>query len=374
MPWTTPTLEQVRQLNRNNVTAQLRSGPMIPNSVLRVLADMNAGAAYLTLLYLDWLADQLMPDSAEDVWLDRFGQIWLVNADGSRGRKLATFASGSVTVTGIATTPLPQGSQFVIQSLSGPILLQTTQAITVGAGPTPVNVVALTAGSAGNLAAGTVIALSIAVGGVDGSATVVALAGGADRETDDELRARVLERIRQPPMGGDAEDYVHWALQVPGVTRAWCSPLEMGIGTVTLRFMMDDLRSTTNPNTDGFPLPADVAAVQAYIDSVRPVTVLDFFVVAPIPQPVNFTLANLSTDNAAIRAAIAVSVGDMLFAKAAPAFALNGVAQPAQTIYSAWVSDAVLETAGLDYFDLTMSDLAMPNSGSMGVLGSISYS
>jgi uncharacterized phage protein gp47/JayE len=373
MPWQTPPLEQLRALNRDNVTAQLRSGPMIPNSVLRVLADMNAGAAYLTLLYIDWLADQLMPDTAEDVWLDRFGQIWLVNADGSRGRKLAAFASGSVTVTGIAGTPVPSGSQLTVQSQAGAIVFQTTAGAVVGAQPTPVSVVALTAGSAGNLAAGTTLGFAPAIAGIDGNATVVTLANGADRETDDELRARVLERIREPPMGGDAEDYVAWALKVPGVTRAWCSPLEMGIGTVTLRFMMDDLRATSDPTTDGFPLLPDVTAVQAYIDSVRPVTVKDFFVVAPIPEPVNFSLSNLSADNAGLRAAIAASVDTMLLGKAKPAFALNGVGQSAQTIYAAWVSDAVLTTPGVDYFDLTMADHAMPDNGHMGVLGSITY-
>ena len=81
------------------------------------------------------------------------------------------------------------------------------------------------------------------------------LDGGTDEETDEELRARVLRRIRQPPMGGDAYDYVAWALAVPGVTRAWCSPLEMGIGTVTVRFMMDDLRA----DNDGFPIADDIA-------------------------------------------------------------------------------------------------------------------
>jgi uncharacterized phage protein gp47/JayE len=81
---------------------------------------------------------------------------------------------------------------------------------------------------------------------------VVQLTGGTDQETDDELRLRVLTRIRQPPMGGDADDYVAWALAVPGVTRAWCSPLEMGIGTVTVRVMCDDLRATGDPMTNGF--------------------------------------------------------------------------------------------------------------------------
>ena len=115
------------------------------------------------------------------------------------------------------------------------------------------------------------------------------MTGGADQETDDELRVRVLDRIRKPPMGGDADDYVAWALSVAGVTRAWCSPLEMGMGTVTVRFMCDDLRASNG----GFPNASDVAAVQAFLDTVRPVAVKDIFVLAPTPQPISLAVRDL---------------------------------------------------------------------------------
>ena len=45
-----------------------------------------------------------------------------------------------------------------------------------------------------------------------------------------------------PPVApwGDNDDYVAWATEVPGVTRAWCSPNGMGAGTVVVRFVRDD--------------------------------------------------------------------------------------------------------------------------------------
>ena len=55
----------------------------------------------------------------------------------------------------------------------------------------------------------------------------------------------------------------------------------------------------------------------------------------------------------------------MLKAKAAPAFSLDGVARPAQTIYAVWVSDAILQTPGVISFDLTMADHPMPDNGHM---------
>jgi uncharacterized phage protein gp47/JayE len=365
MPFSLPSLKDLRKLNRDNITSRLDAGAMVRNSVLRVMSDANAGLAYLNLLFLKWLSRQFLPDTAEKEWLDRHGNIWL------GGRKAATFSSGTVTATGAAGTVIAQGTELTVGVSSAPITFQVTANTTIGSGATSVPVVALTAGSAGNLDQGTTLSFSTAQSGLDGSAIVVSLTGGADEEGDDDLRSRVLFRIQQPPMGGDADDYVRWTLEVPGVTRAWCSPLEMGIGTVTVRFMCDALRATTNPMTNGFPLVQDIAAVQAHLDAKRPVAVKDFFVSAPIPEPVNFTVSNLDSDDESTWANIGASVTAMLADRAAPAYAINGVKQDAQTIFVAWVSNAIMGAAGVESFDLAMTDHVMPGAGSLAVLGSI---
>ena len=46
---------------------------------------------------------------------------------------------------------------------------------------------------------------------------------------------------------------------------------------------------------------------------------------------------------------------------------------PAQTIYAAWVSEAVLSAEGVDYFDLAFFDAVMPNNASMATLGSVTF-
>src|SRR6516164_6802855 len=112
MPWQTPTLRQVRELVRDDITAALYGAAFIGNNVLRVMADAMAGLAHHTLRYIDWLALQLLPDTAETEWLDRHGQIWLVNADGTTGRKAATLAHGSGTFTGTSLSTLPMFSQL----------------------------------------------------------------------------------------------------------------------------------------------------------------------------------------------------------------------------------------------------------------------
>jgi uncharacterized phage protein gp47/JayE len=360
MPWSTPSLKQVRSFVRDSVAANLPGADAnVPNSVLRVLSDTMGALCQLVLQYIDWLADQLLPDTAETVWLDRHGHIWLTNADGSTGRKLATLASGTADfVTSLGSVAVPTGTQL---SYSTGVTYQTTADILTDPNgvPTPAPIVAIDTGAVGNLDPGTSLALESTLTGSVDTITVVELYGGTDDETDDELRARILRRIRQPPMGGDAADYEAWALAVPGVTRAWCAPLEMGMGTVTIRFMMDDLRAAN----DGFPLPEDIDAVTAYINSVRPVAVKDFFVEGPIPYPINLRISYLDSDIASTRAAIEQSLLAVFLVRAVPG----------QLWYRSWLDEGIANAAGVNAYDLVASDVPMPGPGYMAVLGDLTY-
>jgi uncharacterized phage protein gp47/JayE len=351
MVWNTPTLRQIRQRVRDDVTTRIPGADAtVPNSNLRVMADANAGLALEEHGYLLWLTQQLLPDTASTEWLERWANIRL-----RRGRKAATFATGTVTLTGNAGTILPAGTSLLYGSLE----FLTTAELTIGAGPTAVAVEARAAGAASTLELGGTLRLTQATAGVNASAIVTSTQPGIDEESDDDLRLRVLDRLQMPPMGGDQNDYVAWTLEVPGVTRAWSAPLEMGMGTVTVRFMMDDLRVAS----EGFPLAEDIDAVRAHLDTVRPVAVKDLFVVAPIPEPINFTIQNLSADTSSVRASIAASVEDMLARRAAPG----------QKIYQSWVSEAVSAGSGEDHHNLVFSDHAMPSLGHIAVLGTITY-
>jgi uncharacterized phage protein gp47/JayE len=346
----------VRGVVRDYVRATLPGADAsIPNSVLRVLSDNQGGLCHLNLQYLDWLALQLLPDTAETEWLDRHGDIWLVNADGTIGRKMATFAAGLVSFTGEATTVVPLAARLE----SGTMAYETTAEITIGSGPTDAPVRALESGKAGNMEAAETLTLSTLVSGADRLVTVVNITGGVDPENDDQLRMRILQRIRNPPMGGSQADYVTWALAVPGVTRAWAAP-EQGVGTITVRFLMDDLRA----DDDGWPTPADEQTVHDYINRMRPVTVMDCYVLAPIKQFIDIEIADLVPSTAEVAGAIEKSIRDMLFE----------MASPGQTIYAAWVSFAIMSAPGVQSFRLiTTDDYVMPSLGHMAVLGNIIY-
>lgn len=53
-------------------------------------------------------------------------------------------------------------------------------------------------------------------------------------ESDADLLARLLDRIRRPPAGGNKYDYIKWALEVDNVTTAHVEPLAQGPGTVDI--------------------------------------------------------------------------------------------------------------------------------------------
>jgi uncharacterized phage protein gp47/JayE len=360
MPWITPTLKEVRTMVRDDVASSLYGASFIGNNVLRVMADAKAGLAHHVLRYVDWLARQLMADLAETEWLDRHGDIWLTNSDGTVGRKMATYAAGMAEFTGIVGgLVIPAGTR-----LDGPdIEYETTvEAVTQSdTAPVAVPIRALDPGAIGNLEAGASLGLASPPAGVNAGATVVTVTGGTDTENDDDLRMRVLQRIRQPPQGGAAHDYVRWALAVPGVTRAWCAPNEMGMGTVTVRVLYDELRK----DNDGWPNAADLAVATAYIDTVRPVAVKDFWVLAPIKQFVDVKIGNLIPENnTEVRAAIEDSLVDMF----------RQFAAPGQTIFAAWKAQAIMNTPGVISFDLLdWRDDYMPTKGHMGVLHDIVY-
>ena len=369
MPWQTPTLREVRGLVRDAIRASLPGADAsVPNSVLRVLSDAQGALAHLTLQYLDWLALQLMVDTAETEWLDRHGDIWLVNSDGSTGRKAANLAQGIIAVSGTPGTVVPQATRF---AAADNIQYETLEQISIGTEEqTPVPARALDPGAIGNRLEGSPVGVVQTNSGIS-DASIVVMTGGTDEENDDDLRIRVLLRIRNPPMGGDAMDYVQWTLAVPGVTRAWSAPLEQGIGTVTVRFMCDVLRA----EQDGFPQSQDIDRVTAYLDIVRPVAIKDYFVVSPVPEPIDFQIDNLDPDDAATRQGIVDSVEAMLREKAAPAHAspITGQTMPAQTIYAAWVSAAIMDAPNVVSFYLVMDDHPMPHAGALAVLGTITY-
>ncbi len=346
--FTRPTLAALRQMGRAAFAARLPGADLtLRRSNLGVSADVLAGMVNLEYGYMDWLAAALMPDQAVDDYLARWMTIYKVPVLG------ATPAAGNVTFTGNTGAPVP-----IATTLAGGAYATQAAGVLV-AGTATIAVVALAGGTAGNAVAGTSLTLDTALPNVQGTAVVAAggLTGGTDTDTSDQQRARLLLRIQQPPQGGDAEDYVEWARSVPGVTRAWCLPLNRGAGTVDVTFVMDG-------RTNIFPLTADVAAVQAAINANKPVTA-DSVVFAPAMGALNLTITGLVPNTAAVKAAIAAAFADLL----------TRVASPAGIIAFADIDAAISSAAGVVYHRLTSPanvDVTM-SAGTLAVPGVITY-
>ncbi len=156
-------------------------------------------------------------------------------------------------------------------------------------------------------------------------------------------------------MGGTQADYEQWALEVPGVTRAFVTQ-EMGRGTVTVRFMMDG----TYP--DGVPKDGDRQAVAAHIETVRPVTA-DVYVVLPVADPLNLRL-RITPDTAAIR----------LAAEANLWAAVRRDAVPGGTVFLSRLHEALsLTEKEEDHVILSPTANVTPETGHIVVPGSIKW-
>lgn len=304
MPFERPDLATLVSRSQADTAARLPGvDPALRRSLVGVLSAVRAGSVHGLYGYLDWMARQLMPDTAELEHLERWASIWL-----EENRKAATAATGQASFTGLDGSAIPTGTQLL--RADGQEYVTTLEAL-VAAGVATAPVLAVAAGVAGNADPGILLNLISPVSGVQPQASAPAgLTGGADAETDDSLRARLLSRIRKPVRGGAADDYVTWALTVPGVTRAWTSAKELGSATVTLRFMMDGTYA------DGIPQAADVALVQAVLDALRPVTA-EVYAVAPVPLPLGLSI-RLTPDLASVRAAVEAELRDMLLYEAVP--------------------------------------------------------
>lgn len=329
MPFVRPTLEQLIERTEADLASRLGLGQLVPRGVLRALARMHAGAVHGLYGFQEWASRQVLPDTADTEGLERWANDFGVP------RKPATFAAGAVTFTGTSGSPIPAGT--IVQRADGQRFVTDADDALVS-GSATIQVDAEEPGAAANSAAGALVSLVSPVSGVNTSATVAAggIVGGADQETDAELLVRVLQRLRTPPQGGSAADYVRWALEVAGVTRAWCLPEHLGSGTVGVAFAVD--ADPAGP----LPGPSKVAEVQAYIDARRPVGA-DVTVFAPTELAVAFTFSSVVPNTPAVKAAIEAALADLILREG----------EPGQPLLLSHIREAISTAPGEQDFVLT---------------------
>jgi len=347
MAFSRPVLSDLITRAINDILARLPgSDAALRRSNLNVLARVHAGAVHGLYGFIDWVSKQVMYDTAEAEYLERWSTIWGVN------RLAAAFATGSVTVTGVNGTVIPAGTEL---QRADDALYTTDADATIAAGAATVAVTASAAGAAGNADSGTALALTSPIAGIDSSVTSGALSGGADAETDAALRTRFIARIQQPPHGGAEYDYETWALEVAGVTRAWVYPGENGAGSLVVRFVRDN---------DVSPIPdaGEVATVQAYIDTVRPVTA-QVLAAAPVAVPLDFSI-QVTPNTQAVKDAVTAELADLI----------SRESEPGGTLYLSHIRAAISAGAGETNYSMPTPNADIVSAtGDMTTMGTITW-
>lgn len=344
MAFVRPTLKELISRISSGIQSRL-STPQVRRSNATVYGRVLAGASHALHGFIEYISRQIFVETADSEHLDRHASLFGIS------RKAASKATGKVKFSfqeGVVDVPVGtilQGNEHQYQTTSSPDASGIA------------SVEALEAGMASNLEEGNALSLISPIEGVLSEAQSQGIAGGADAEDDESLRARVLSRQRETPHGGTSSDYVQWALSVPGVTRAWCYPLEDGDGTVTVRFVCDNL-------ADISPDEEMVKQVQAYIDSARPVTA-DATAMAPKLKPVAISISTLTPDTAGVREAVEAELRDLFIAES----------EPGHQVYLSHIRAAISAAAGeVDHEVLAPTSNPQAEANELLTLGQITWS
>ena len=294
-------------------------------SLVNVLIKVLAGASHGWIGRLRWVLDQTFVATADEEHLTMIGQQYGVY------RKAAVKASGVVTFTFTAD----------------PVAVEVGTILTADNGQQYSVTTAVTSAGTANVEALVVNAV-VAAGGIS---------GGVEQEDLEDYRTRVKKRLQNPPGCGKESDYEQWALEVPGVTRAWCQPHTPERGEITLRFMTDGLTD------DGFPGEDKIAEVQAYVDSVNP-TEARVYCCAPVKKVVDITINALDPDT--------VEVKDRINERLKELFVRQSTL--AGTIKRNRIIATVTDTSGVENFELAAPAAdVVASTNELAVLGEVTY-
>lgn len=306
MSYDRPTPTELIQRQQTNIESRLPGADAkLKNTILGAIAIAQAGVAHGLYGNLQWQAKQILPDTAEDEFLVRHAD-WRMK----QKQKDATYTKGNITITGTDGALIPKGTTW--QRADG-VEFTTDEDASITGVDVVVAITAVVAGKDSNTDAASELSNAGNLPGINSTAIVdgSGLALGNDQESIEQLRARLKSHVQLVPTGGNDDDYILWSLEVAGVTRTWVYRQEMGLGTVTVRFMMDDTY------VDGIPQAADVTVHQNYIDTVRPAGMKGYYSAAPIAVPLDMTI-QLEPNTPTVQAAVQAQLDDLLRSEAVP--------------------------------------------------------
>jgi uncharacterized phage protein gp47/JayE len=224
---------------------------------------VTSGAVTDLHAHIDAAQRDALPDTAGEATIGRHGGIYHVE------RKGATPASGvnAGKIRGTNGSAWTTASALVHKS---GLRFRTTTSGTLGvSGEALVGIIGIDVGPKTRLTAGEVLTWEVTPSGLENEVELVA---DLDQEGDDnepigEYRSRILNRIAQPAMGGNSNDWRTWILESSAAIKAgYIYPNRNGLGSVDLAALKGGSGAARLLDV------AERAALLAYVNARRPVT------------------------------------------------------------------------------------------------------
>lgn len=343
-----PALPQLIATIRSDLLTRFEEDVLLRRLDAEVYARVQAASIHTLYGYIDYLARNMLPDLADPDWLERHGRVKRCP------RKEGAAAVGFVRWDGVGEgVEVQAGTKVVRDDQQSYTVTVTTKPVS---GVLRAPILADVSGLSSNSDDGIALRLDTPITGLSSVGYADSVSGGDDIEPIETWRARIMERWYYTPQGGADPDYVIWAKEVAGVTRAWTYRHWKGIGTVGV------MVATSDP-THPVPSPEAIEAVKQHILPLAPVAGAGLFVFAATEKSIPMTIA-LAKDTTEIRAAVIAELNSLFFR--------DGL--PSSTIHLSRISEAISIASG-EYahrLDIPTVNIVLGNV-ELPVLGAITW-
>lgn len=266
----TPTTQELADNIRSQIEASVsQTTPLLPKSFIRVLSFALAAVLVVLYKYANWFSLQIFPTTADAVDTQILGRTinplleWgtLVGVGAPLTGQAAELEFTIVVNTQTGSIP----AQTQIVNPGSNVVYLTTSSVLLNAATVTVNAIASSdpnggrgVGIIGNADNGTVMQFANPIANVQRNVTVAStITQGAEPETTDAYRERVLERFSGRPQGGAPADYVAWGKEVPGIVNIYPYRGQPGQAVIYV-----EATPASSGDPDGIPTGAQLTAVE----------------------------------------------------------------------------------------------------------------
>lgn len=198
--------------------------------------------------------------------------------------KTSTKSTTTVTITGIAGSPVSKGEKVATDSVN---FIFTQDRIMPDSKTVDVPVECEKYGTVGNVPAGAIKYFPKTLAGLQTVTNKEEVTNGYDSEDDDSIKERFFKKVQTPATSGNPAQYELWAESLNSVGKAKCIRCWNGNGTVKVVIVDANMQ----PASDDI-----INEVKEYIESLRPACSGDLTVVSATGISININ-ANVKLEN-----------------------------------------------------------------------------